>query len=362
MKLTINTNVMQELVSKAVKGASNNRLLPITSLLGIELKDGQLVLTTTDGTNYLYVRKDKVVGDNFYTVISADTFAKLVSKTTSENLVLELTDSYLRVTGNGTYNIELPMDENGQMIKYPDPAFAFLKKPADKTYTWNKSTVQVILETLKPALALTFDNPQYTGYYVGKSIVATDTYKIANMDVALFDDAKLIFSQTMDLLDVMSDEKISVFVRGDEILFSTAGCVVNSKVMTGIEDYSIDAISSLVEEQFDSKCSIPRAEFLRLLDRLSLFVGTYDDNAVTLTFTKSGLQVSSKSSSGVEIIPYIASENFIDFICDVDIALLTQEIKAIKADAIELYYGVDTSIKMIDGNITIIVALLETEE
>lgn len=361
MKLTINTNVMKELVSKAVKGASNNKLLPITSLLGIELKDGQLTLTTTDGTNYLYVRKDKVAGDNFYTVISGDTFSKLVSKTTSENIVLELTESSLRVTGNGTYNIELPMDENGQMIKYPDPASAFLKKMPSKTYTWNKSTVGVILETLAPALAVTYDNPQYTGYYVGDAIIATDTYKIANMDVALFDDAKLIAAQTMNLLDAMSDEKISVYVSGDEILFSTAGSVVYSKFMAGLEDYAIDAISSLVKEQFDSKCAISRAEFLRLLDRLSLFVGTYDDNAITLTFTRSGLQVSSKSSSGVEIIPYVSSENFIDFICDVDIELLTQEIKAIKSDTIELYYGVDTSIKMVDGNITIIVALLATE-
>lgn len=361
MKVTFDTHELKELVSKAVRGAGNNKLLPITSMLGISVGNNTLKFTTTDGTNYLYMRKEKVAVDDFYVTVPADIFAKLVAKTTSEKITLEVTDAFLRVTGNGSYNIELPMDENGKIIKYPDPAVEFLKKSPDKTYTWNKSTVQVILETLKPALAISYDDPQYTGYYVGESVVATDTYKIASMDVALFDDPRLLASKTVDLLDVMSDEKISVYVNGDEILFSTPGCVVYSKFMVGIEDYAIDAINSLVTEQFNSKCAVFRSEFLRLLDRLSLFVGTYDDNAVTLTFTKSGLQVSSKSSSGVEILPFASSENFIDFICDVDIDLLTREIKSIKSDTIELYYGVDTSIKMVDGNITVIVALFETE-
>jgi hypothetical protein len=132
--------------------------------------------------------------------------------------------------------------------------------------------------------------------------------------------------------------------------------------MEGIEDYAIDAISELIDLDIDSHCSIAKSEIMALLDRLSLFVGPYDKNAVQLTFTKNGLQVSSKAENGVEIIPYISSDNFVDYTCQIDIQMLTQEVKAIQSDAIELYYGDDNAIKMKDGNVTIVVALLDDED
>ena len=99
-----------------------------------------------------------------------------------------------------------------------------------------------------------------------------------------------------------------------------------------------------------------------IYSRCSLFVGTYDKNAVDLTFTNQGLQVSSKASSGIEILPYVNSENQKDFTCDVDIQMLVQEVKAISNDLIDIYYGDDSSIKFIDGNITIVIALMDDEE
>lgn len=58
MKLQIKTTKLQEMLARAIKGASNNKLIPLTSLIAISLKDGELTLITTDATNYLYVRDD----------------------------------------------------------------------------------------------------------------------------------------------------------------------------------------------------------------------------------------------------------------------------------------------------------------
>ena len=270
----------------------------------------------------------------------------------------------LEVRGNGNYKIELPLDEEGEPIRYPDPNNK-LEAVLKGVGTLNRTTIQVILETIKPALAVTLENPCYTGYYVGKQVVATDTYKIASMDVSLLDSSpKLFSSELMDLLAVMNTEKISVKMKDNDVIFSTPDCIVCGKFMEGIEDYAIDAIMDLVNTKIDSFCAIPKSAILQLLDRLSLFVGTYDKNTIYLTFTRNGLQVSSKAANGVEIIEYTASENFKDFTCSVDIQMLIQEVKAIQNDVIELYYGEDNAIKMTDGNITIVVALLEddTEE
>lgn len=362
MKFTMNAVKLKDMVSRAVKGVGNNKLIPLTSLMAIEVKDNKLTLITTDATNYLYITEDKVVADDFYVVVDANTFSKLISKMTCENVTLEAKVGILHVKGNGDYRIELPLDENGEPIKYPDP-YDKLRTSVEDVGIVNRTTIQVILDSIKPALAMTLENPCYTGYYIGEQVVATDTYKIASMGVKLFEsEPKLISAELMDLLAVINDEKIKVEMNDTDVVFSTSDCVVCGKFMEGIEDYAIDAIMGLVDTEINSSCSIPKNAILQLLDRLSLFVGTYDKNAIHLTFTPNGLQVSSKAANGVEIIDYVSSENFKDFTCTVDIQMLTQEIKAIQNDIVELYYGEDNAIKMTDGNITIIIATLDDEE
>lgn len=362
MKLTMNTRRLQELVSRSIKGAGNNKLIPITSLMAIELKDSVLTLITTDATNYLYIKEDKVVGDDFYVVVDANQFSKLVSKMTCDNIMLSIKSGVgvLEVRGNGTYKLELPLDENGEPVVYPDP-YAKLTDVQD-CGTVNNTTIKVILESIKPSLAVTLDNPCYTGYYVGDRVVATDVCKIADLNVKLLDEPTLISSEMMDLLSVMSAENIKVDRSGDDIIFATSDCIVLGKILDGFDEFAIDAISQLVDTEYDSVCKVSKNALLQLLDRLTLFVGPYDKNAVYLTFTSGGLQVSSLATSGVEIIEYISSDNFKDFTCSIDINMLINEVKAIKSDAIELYYGEDNAIKMVDGNITLIVALFEDTE
>ena len=91
-------------------------MIPITGLMSIELKDHKLTLTTTDAINYLFIVEDKVDGEDFCVVVQAETFAKLISRMTSETVSLELVGEELRVTGNGEYKIDLPLDEEGELI------------------------------------------------------------------------------------------------------------------------------------------------------------------------------------------------------------------------------------------------------
>ena len=362
MKLVLQTQVLKELVSRSIKGAGNNKLIPITGLMSIELKDSVLTLITTDATNYLYVKKSGIVGDDFYAVVDANQFSKLISKMTSDTVILSIKNNIwvLEVTGNGNYRLELPLHEDGKPIIYPDP-YMNLSDVQD-CGTINKTTVQVILETLKPSLAVTLENPCYTAYYMGNRTVATDGCKIADMDISLLDEPALISSEMMDLLSIMTSEIIDIHKSDNTFIFETDDCIVLGRILEGIEEFAIDAITELVNVEYNSFCKVSKNELLQLLDRLALFVGPYDNNAVCLTFTNAGLQVSSLATSGVELIPYIDSGNFINFTCSIDINMLINEVKAIQNDIIELYYGDNNAIKLVDGNITLIVALLEEEE
>lgn len=360
------TVTFQNMVAKAVKGAGMNNDLFITQLMSISLKNNELVLTTTDASNYLYVIEHKVAGEDFNVVVGVDKFAKLISKLTCEDVVLELTEGKngeldkLTIKGNGKYVLELPYDEEGKLIQFPDP----LEEASEgffNTTEVNLSTIRHILLTAKAALLVGKDDLCYSDYYVGERIVATDTYKICGIDIKIFDEPKLISPQLMDLLDVMSSETIEVRYNDDVVIFETDGAIVYGKTDEGIDQYQIEAISSLLDEQFPSSCKIEKQPLVQMLDRLSLFVDVFDKNSVYLTFTKDGLAVSSKQDSGSEIIPYKASDNFVDYTCCLDIDLFKTQVRAYQSDVIEILYGKENSIKFVLGNTKQVIALAEDD-
>ena len=362
MKLQINTVRLQDMISRAVKGAGNNKLIPLTSLMEIRLIDNELVLTTTDATNYLYIKDKSVMGDDFRVTVEAETFSKLISKLTCEYVTLELEDKILKVEGNGNYLIALPLDENGELIEYPNPLEKLELNDSTFKGTVNLSTVQSILTSIKPSLATTMEVPCYTGYYFGDEVIGTNTYMISSLNVKLFPEPTLISAGMLDLLAVFTEDKVNVDRVDNVLVFSSTEATVYGYVMDGIEDYQISAIEGLLTMDLNSMCRIPRNLILQVLDRLSLFVNVYDKNGIYLEFKEEGLEITSKSSSGVELIPYTAMISFEPFKCVIDIQMLYAQLKAQTSDSVELWFGTPNAIKLVDGDITQIVALLEDGE
>lgn len=356
--MKIATNKLQELMSRVSKGAGNNKMLPITSLIGIKLSNNVLSLETTDGTNFLYIQEDEVEGDNFEVTIKIDTFAKLVSKMTCETIELSLNDNTLIVRGNGTYHIDIPIDENGNMIKYPDP-YSSIDKNYSNIIILELSTVKNILKTNKAALATTFEVPCYTNYYVGDTVMSTDTYKICKNDISITSTPMLISANLMDLLDVITCEEIKLVIENTSnmIAFSTPDCKVVGRTAEGIEDYAIASMNGVLSKEFSSYCSVNRDMLIHALDRVALFIDPYDKGAVSFTFTNEGLSIGSRKSTGVEIIEYHESEKFKEFTCLLDVVMMESQLKSLSGDYVKIYYGDDACIKMVEGNVTEIVAL-----
>ena len=370
--ITLNTIVFKDMVSKARKGASNNSILAITSMMAIELKDNKLTLITTDATNYLYVIQDGIKGDDFYATVMSDVFCQLVAKTTSENITLELKDNYLEFTGNGTYKIELPTDENGDPIKFTDPRDSVELSPLDSVHL---ADIEKIVKVAKSSLATTMEEPHLTGYYCGDEYtIATDMYKLCKLDCALWKEPKLISSEMMDLLTLMTAQDISVMGNEDTLLFTSIDCQVYGKTMSMIDDYPAEDIASFIECEYQCHCKVDKGILLQLLDRLSLFVTKTDKNEILLSFTKDGLQVTSKGTTGTELIKYIEVEDDTEepFNCTVDIESLNNQLKSLELDTVEIHYHnvvhtpegdlVDNVLKFVENDAIVCVSLLEDEE
>lgn len=358
--LQIKSDVFKDMVVKSVKGCGNNKLIPITSLMGIKVENGILTLQTTDAVNYLYIRhKIETDADTFNVTVPAELFSKLIARMTSETIILIQKESILQVKGNGDYKVELPVDENGDLIKYPDPlAEVVLEEDGDQV---DQVVIKRLLTTLKPALAQTLENPCYTGYYVGDHVIATDTFKVADLDSQLFVNSVLLSSEMVDLLGIITDETINVNFFDNAVAFTSSNCDVYGTLMDGIEDFNVDAITELVERDIDCSCKVPKDRLLRVLERLALFVSPYDENGINVTFTQEGIEISSKSSTGVEVIPYSESKDFKEFTCCVDVEMLMSVIKAQVCDMLEINYGDDNFIKFKDDDVTLIISLLDQE-
>lgn len=358
MKITVKTLTLQGMVAKAIKGASSNKMIPITSLMDIEMKGGVLTLTTTDASNTLKIREKGFAEEDFCVVVPVELFSKLVAKTTTENISLTLKENSLQFRGNGTYEIELPLDEEGQLIKFPQYSF---DSNAEQS-SINLSTVKMLLTANKAALAQTMETPCLTGYYCGEDeVISTDTFKVCSNKVKVFPKPVLIPAELMQLLDVVEDEKITVQISGSKILFTTKDAIIYGVELEGIEDYPVEAIKEYLQTNFQSMCKLPKAALLNLLDRLFLFVSPYDKNGLYMTFTAEGVIISSKKSNGTELIRYQDSKDFAPFTCCVDIELLKSQISAQTGEVVELWYGHEKAIKMTCGNITQILALLEDD-
>lgn len=359
--ITLNTTLLQSMTLKASRGASNNKMLPITSMMAIVVEQGdglsKISLCTTDGTNYLYILNTMPKTDDLYVVVPQDQFSKLISKITTETVTLNLDNDKLVVKGNGIYNIELPLDENGELVKFPNPV-KNIDKGEEKVI--NSNSIKSILTHNKPSLLTEYDVPCYTGYYMDKDgVLTTDTYTLCSNEINLFDTPVLVNKETLDLLDIMAESEIKVVSTDKCLVFSTPTCVVYSVKMPSVNEFNVDTLRKLVNVAHTSMVKLHKNTLIGALDRLSLFIGRYDKNKIILNFKQNELEISSSSTSGVEKIPYKESENAGEQTCAISIDLLLPQLKAQEGDIIELWYGAGSSIKMVDGDVSHIVALME---
>lgn len=359
MNFIINTKTLQSIVNKVIRGASNNKLLPITSYINIDFKDGTLSLTTTDMTNYITVEESNLSGENFNVVISADKFSKLVAKTTTENVTLELTDSSLVFKGNGTYNIEIPLNEEGNPIKFP----MYSLDNRGETVTIKFSDIKSIINYNKSCLATDMSISSLTNYYCDdKAVISADTANICINELSIVNEPVLISASLMNLLGLFNTEDIAFSRSGEKLIFTTPNMIVYGIASDDIEDFPSDAIMGYLDAEFISSCEVNKTTLLNVIDRMSLFLDDFDQCKLILNFTKDGIVVSNEKNTAIETIPYIGEVAIEEsYNCIINSAQLKGQITSLTSDVVEIHFAHsdDICIKFVEENVTKITALVE---
>lgn len=354
--MKISTKLLQDMVSKAIKGAGNNKLIPITSLLAIEVAANKLTLKTTDGSNHVYIR-EALEGDynDFYSIVNADMFAKLISKTTSEYVEIINENNCLIVNGNGKYKLEIPVNSDGDMITFP--TFDIKDTPIAKQL--NVPQLKNLLSSAKVAVAKTMDVPCLTGYYISDKIITTNREMVCLIDENLTTEPMLISSSMAELLQLLDGVDAGLTKDENKLLFETDKVLIYGKELEGKDIYPVAPVENLAKSVYDNTILVNKNDLLNVLDRMSLFVSDYEKNGVYLRFTNVGLEIQSQKSNAIELICVEGQTQLLDFQCLADIEMLKSQVQAIIGDTVSICYGQSTSIKIKEGNTTMILSLIE---
>ena len=353
---TSKTSDLQALITKVIKGAGNSKFNTLTSLINVEVSGGVIKMTTTDSNNYFTVCGTVNSTEDMSFTVLVDKFSKLITKMTTENITVRVTDDVISITGNGTYKIPIQLDVDGTAIKYPKHE---INNP-EETGSIKSAVIKSIIIHNKPSLAVTMNNPCLTGYLCSpEGVFSGDNYNICVNKVKTFNRTFLVPPIVFDLLSMSTEEEISYKTFGNTVIFETPTMKLYAVMMDGAEVYPKDTIIEVASTEYPSTCTIPKTTILNILDRLSLFIDDEDEFGVFFTFTKDGIKVESERQAGIESISYQGSENFKDFTCFVSVDSFKRQLNARTEESIKVHYGDPDSFAIKDEVITQISSLLD---
>lgn len=354
---SVETSVLKSLVITASKGASNNKMSTITNLANVVVANGQITITTTDGTNYFSVKGNVLTSDSCEFVVGVDVFTKLVAKTSANNISITATEDMISFTGNGTYKIPIQLDVDGSPIRYPRNDIT----SPETSGTIKTSTIKSIIFKNKSSLSTVMDIPCLTGYLcLPDCVISGDRFNICRNTVETFGGKYLVNPITFELLSLSKSENIEYRILGNAVVFESDDIKLYSRFMDGVDTYPVESVTAVIEDsEFKSECVLPKTAVLNVVDRLSLFIKDNDTNGVYMTFTKDGVKIESINGNGIESIPYQGSTNFSDFTCCVGVDSIKRQFSSRAGESVNIMYGNDDALMIKDEDTIHVLGLLD---
>lgn len=360
MNLKVGTEALKTAVGKVAKGAGNLSMLTITSCLTIEAVDGDIVFTTTTNSRNLEVRiKGATSADNkFFACTDCDLFAKLVSKTETDNVTMEVTENALVFHGNGVYNLPLIQDEEGSMVHITPITVDALEE-----VTVSAEQLKQLLTWNKLCVAKTLEEPIYTGYCVKDNRVFTyDNNSACVSNLKLDNINMLIPSGIVELFSLFEDKTVTVKTTNNKVMFSTADVTITGALLEGFDLYPTAQLAELVEgKDFSNSIKVSTAKFAGLIDRMSLFASD-DKNAVQISFAKDKMIISDSDNSAGEQIAYTTKNDVELFEVKADLRDIKKIVSEVTTDEVGILYGSDVGLCVYSDTARYIIPLIGDDE
>ena len=168
----------------------------------------------------------------------------------------------------------------------------------------------------------------------------------------------------MDILGAFDEQNLNITVADDFICCKCDTMAVYSKLSDDIGEYEIDKTKQYIGTKFPNVCKVNKAELLSAIDRISLFVSKYDNQAIRMLFDTDGIEISNLKSGSTESVQYIEKKSkvkkkVVPVEVYINADMISTQLKSYVGDIVSIEYGVDFAISLVSEDTTQIISLME---
>lgn len=363
--IKIKTEVLKDMLNKIIKVYKPNKILPLTYLIELESNENGLSIKITDNVTTM-IMNERIEGlPNARTVVDAKIITDLVNKITTEEIELNINENSLSIIGNGVYNLDVRVDESGEVVKLPTIDQELINS-ANREFDFKGIAER--LKICRSAISLGEDGKELGNYYLKDIIIASDGQKLSTINnvPSMKDDELFIGNDFGRIIADLGFVKAN-YIKKDEKLVIVGENFVLSTTMeiSDLENFKISPlpeIRQMISTSYTNNATIKKDNIVKLLDRLNLFVTAYDNNSINLLFLPDKIKATSQKKTCDEDIEYESKDlkDLVEYNSPVNIEFLKQLLSVLPSDTIEFQF--DTSIpvlKIVDGEIVQFISILE---
>ena len=282
--MVIKTEEFKAVCSTILSAIDNNEVSSLTETLELKVENKVLYLNVTNGEYYASVKFELDHDEVFNAAVNANLFLKLIAAVTTENIELEIKDTYVLVKANGTYKIPLIFKDN---------ALLTLPKIEIANKTVSMKIGGAILESIlnynsKELLRGTVSRPVQKLFYVDEKGCITFTTGACINSFTLEKPIKVLFnSRLVKLFKLFKNDMVDFELGYDPIseeLVQTKVSFTTPKITLAaitscndelLKSVPVTAIRGRAEAAYDNNVVLNKDELLDAVNRLLLFSAGY---------------------------------------------------------------------------------------
>lgn len=357
MKFEIGTEKFNSAINKVYKGVGNMRIFMITTIVGIEGKDGNLILTSTDNSrNLSVIVKDVLPKDvQFYTATNAALLKSLINKTDSATITLEILEDRIVFNGNCSANLGIVQNDEDTVV---GPARIRPILVDGESTEVKTADLKKFLTYLKATLPTSIDRPEYTAYRVKNGIAMTyDNFGSNLIEIDWKDVNILIGSQIVNLFDLLDEETAHITIQQDKIKIETSDIIITGSLRGDVDKYATERFVNIIysAQLFNTETVIDKQRLMSALDRMSLFVNKDDDSMFTIEVGPKSLLLLSNEKNYAEEIEFEKNNVTENIQKLVGIDTFKSAVASLQGDKVVVNFGTDGGLRITENKAYMVV-------
>jgi hypothetical protein len=183
---------------------------------------------------------------------------------------------------------------------------------------------------------------------------------LAKYEKNMFNDTILMNQNMFNLLSLYKQEdNIKFYKDNNNIVISNGTINIYGSMLPGSDKFKIDTINGLFNKDIKYSCIVNKSDIFNALNRLSIFLDKFDMNFINVSINGDKIKFYTKNNENFEECTITNNSSPTPKVFYVDILKFISIINQVDSNTICLYFDESNFIKIIEGNITQLLAISE---